>query len=172
MLEICKEKPDDKPEVEMLYDITFGPTRYNLPSYQFRQGVKPIDDLSYVVRNNFGTLIGAIRFWPILIGKNKIQTLLLGPIAVHPIVQGEGIGTILMNETITRAKQTDWESIILIGDLPYYGRFEFKRISGVIFPLPTDPQRILCLELKKGAAKKLNGVASSLKNDKGNNPSL
>ncbi len=163
MLELQQEKDHDKMEVEALYDTAFSSSRFNLPSYQFRHGVNSVEELSGVVRDDFGALIGAIRFWPIAVGMNKVRTLLLGPIAVHPIVQGEGIGSFLIRQSITKAHMLGWESIILIGDLPYYKRFGFRVVKSVVFPPPTDPKRVLCLALVKGALDELYGKVYPIK---------
>ena len=44
-----------------------------------------------------------------------------------------------------------WERVMLVGDAPYYRRFGFEKLEGVEMPPPTNPDRVLGLELKKGA---------------------
>ena len=53
MIEISKELPDDKLEVEELLDLTFGPGRNALSSYRFRDGVEPIQDLCLIMRDEY-----------------------------------------------------------------------------------------------------------------------
>ena len=100
-----------------------------------------------------GILGGAIRYWPVQIAGAK--ALLLGPVAVHPTRQGEGLGGILMEESLERAK--DWDRVMLVGDAPYYGRFGFNRLDGVIMPPPTNPDRILGRDLSPGAWQGIKG---------------
>ena len=38
-----------------------------------------------------------------------------------------------------------------MGDAPYYSRFGFRKLEGVEMPPPTNPDRVLGLELKRGA---------------------
>ncbi len=91
----------------------------------------------------------AIRYWPAEVGGEDV--LLLGPIAVHPTRQSEGLGGLLINESLAEARRLGWERVLLVGDAPYYSRFGFRKLHGVEMPPPTNPDRILGLELKKGA---------------------
>lgn len=139
-VQIRQETPQDWWEVEALYDLCFAPGREALSSYRFRNGVNPVTELC-LVADDTGTIGGAIRFWPIEI--DDLPALLLGPIAVHPTRQGEGLGSSLILEGLSVAEQLTWERILLVGDEPYYGRFGFKRLSEVIMPSPTNPDRVL-----------------------------
>ena len=77
--------------------------------------------------------------------------MLLGPIAVHPTRQGEGLGALLINESLAEARRLGWERVLLVGDAPYYARFGFDKLEHVVMPPPTNPDRVLGLALKKGA---------------------
>ena len=141
MLVLRPEEKDDWWEVEALYDLCFAPGREALSSYRLRDGIEPVKGLSLVARDTDGILGGAIRFWPVLIGGHK--ALLLGPVAVHPTRQGEGLGGSLIRDSLYRAEQSGWERVMLVGDAPYYGRFGFVRLDGVEMPPPTNPDRVL-----------------------------
>jgi GNAT superfamily N-acetyltransferase len=88
--------------------------------------------------------------------------LLLGPIAVHPTHQGEGLGGLLINESLTEARRLGWERVLLVGDLPYYSRFGFEKLSHVIMPPPTNPDRVLGFALKAGAWDHVGGPVSKV----------
>ena len=109
-----------------------GPGRFALSAYRLRDGVEPVSELSLLARDEFGTLCGSIRYWPVLIADDA--ALLLGPIAVHPTRQGEGLGGKLMRESIQRAACLGWQNIVLVGDEPYYRRFGFLRKPVNNFP--------------------------------------
>jgi predicted N-acetyltransferase YhbS len=141
MYEISREGPDDRWEVEYLFDTCFAPGREALSSYRLREGVPPVRDLCLLARDGDGILAGAIRFWPVRVG--KAEALLLGPIAVHPTRQGEGLGGRLIREGLDRAEAARWPRVLLVGDAPYYGRFGFRRLDAVQMPPPTNPDRIL-----------------------------
>ncbi|MCP3970296.1 MAG: N-acetyltransferase [Rhodobacteraceae bacterium] len=145
MYTLATEQPDDWWEVEALYDLCFAPGREALSSYRLRDGIDPVAGLSLVARDPDAILAAAIRFWPVLAG--GARALLLGPIAVHPTRQGEGLGGLMMTDSLSRARNLGWQRVLLVGDAPYYGRFGFSRLDRVEMPPPTNPERILGLEL-------------------------
>ncbi|MEM9426410.1 MAG: N-acetyltransferase [Pseudomonadota bacterium] len=155
-MELSVEKPDDWWEVEALYDLAFAPGREALSSYRLRDDVSPVPELSLVARDDLGILGGAIRYWPVHIGKH--DALLLGPIAVHPTRQGEGLGRHLIEASLDRAQ--GWERVMLVGDAPYYGRFGFRILQDVVMPPPTNPARVLGRELVPGAWDNIKGAVS------------
>lgn len=149
MFEICPETAADEPEVEALYDLCFAPGRTALSSYRLREGVPKVADLCLVLRDPSNILLAAIRFWPVRVARRPV--LLLGPIAVHPTAQGEGLGGLLMRDSLARARRLGWGRVLLVGDAPYYSRFGFSRLDHVVMPPPTNPDRVLGLELRPGA---------------------
>lgn len=155
MFRLDDEKTEDSWEAEVLLDLAFGPGRKALSAYRLREGVAPAPDLSISARDEYESLSGVIRFWPVRIGVSA--GLLLGPIAVHPTRQGEGLGALLIREGLRRAREKEWPLVILVGDLEYYGRFGFSKIGGIEFPPPTDPERVLGLELVEGAIAETKG---------------
>ncbi|WP_306113551.1 MULTISPECIES: GNAT family N-acetyltransferase [unclassified Roseovarius] len=155
MLELRPEEKDDWWEVEALYDLCFAPGREALSSYRLRDGIDPVKGLSLVARDTDQILGGAIRFWPVRVGGEK--ALLLGPVAVHPTRQGEGLGGSLIRESLYRAETSGWERVMLVGDAPYYGRFGFTRLEGVEMPPPTNPDRVLGVDLMPGAWAGISG---------------
>jgi predicted N-acetyltransferase YhbS len=159
MFRLSLECPDDQDEVEWLFDLAFAPGRQALSSYQLREGVAPVAELCMVARDDLNVLAGAIRYWPIVVG--DAAALLLGPVAVHPTYQGEGLGGLLIGETLTRGRSAGWKGVILIGDEPYYSRFGFSRAAakGVAFPPPTNPDRVLARALSPDGLVDLVGLA-------------
>lgn len=155
MAEICPETPADEPEVESLYDLCFAPGRTALSSYRLREGVARVAPLCLVLRSEDGILKAAIRYWPVRVAGEPV--LLLGPIAVHPTAQGEGLGALLMRDSLARARDLGWSRVLLVGDAPYYSRFGFSKLAEVEMPPPTNPDRVLGLELVAGAWVGLGG---------------
>jgi len=149
MLGVANEAPEDWWEVEALFDLAFAPGREALSSYRLREGTGPLADLSLVARDEYGGLGGAVRVWPVRVDTNI--ALLVGPIAVHPTHQGEGLGGLLMRESLGRARAAGWQRAMLVGDAPYYQRFGFRRLDGVIMPPPTNPDRVLGADLAQDA---------------------
>lgn len=159
MIELRPEKAEDYWEVEALYDLCFAPGREALSSYRLRDGIAPVSGLCLVARED-GILAGAIRYWPVRVG--GVEVLLLGPVAVHPTHQGEGLGAWLIRESLERARALGWARVMLVGDAPYYGRFGFTRLDDVEMPPPTNPERVLGLELIPGSWQHLVGKVTRM----------
>ncbi len=155
MYQLEQETEADWWEVEALYDLCFAPGRTALSSYRLRDGVRTVAALCAILRDADGTLAAAIRYWPVEVAQNDV--LLLGPVAVHPTRQGEGLGALLMTETLAHATRLGWERVMLVGDAPYYRRFGFTKLDDVVMPPPTNPDRVLGLSLVAGAWRGVAG---------------
>lgn len=140
-MELRNETPDDWWGIESLYDLTFAPGRKALSSYRLRDDVPPVPAFCRVFSTDDGVIGGAIRCWPIRVEEHS--ALLLGPVAVHPTRQGEGLGGLLIRDVLERAGPAGWPRVLLVGDAPYYERFGFKLLNGVVMPPPTNPARVL-----------------------------
>ncbi len=150
MYRLAQEQPSDWWEVEALYDLCFAPGREMLSSYRLRDGVDPVPELCLLARGDAGAVAAAIRYWPVRVG--DAAALLLGPVATHPIHQGEGLAALLIGESLAIARRAGWDRVMLVGDAPYYGRFGFARLDGPDMPPPTNPDRVLGLSLTGGDA--------------------
>lgn len=140
-MELHDETTDDWWGIEALYDLTFAPGRKALSSYRLRDDVPPVPAFCRVFRDEVGTIGGAIRCWPIRVEAH--DALLLGPVAVHPTRQGEGLGGLMIRDVLDRAPKAGWPRVLLVGDAPYYERFGFSQLNGVVMPPPTNPDRVL-----------------------------
>lgn len=160
MYRLEEETEADWWEVEALYDLCFAPGRTALSSYRLRDGVAKVAELCLVLRDGDGILAAVIRYWPVRVAGQPV--LLLGPVAVHPTRQGEGLGGLLMHESLAEAARLGWERVLLVGDAPYYRRFGFRKIDGVTMPPPTNPERVLALSLRPGA---WDGVRGAVEKD-------
>ncbi len=158
MFRLLPETPADAPEVEYLFDVAFAPGREALSSYRLREGVPPVPGLSLVARDAAEGVAGAIRYWPVRVGQQGHAALLLGPVAVHPVHQGEGLGAALILDSLARAREAGWKRVILVGDEPYYRRFGFARAAALDFPPPTNPARLLALALVDGGLRGVSGM--------------
>ena len=160
MFRILREKPDDSAEVEYLLDLAFAPGRTALSSYRLRDGIAPVPELGLVARDDYDALAAAIRYWPVRVGEAGAPALLLGPVAVHPTRQGEGLGGLLIADSLERARDLGWTRVILVGDEPYYRRFGFSRDAAraLDYPPPTNPDRLLARALVDGAFDGVEGM--------------
>lgn len=155
---LAAEVPADRWEIEALYDLCFAPGRSALSSYRLRDGVDPIAQLCLTARDGAGILAGAIRHWPVRVSGHPVA--LLGPIAVHPTRQGEGLARLLVYQALEIAGQQGWDRVMLVGDAPYYRKFGFHLLQEVQMPPPTNPDRVLGIAVQGDAWQGIRGLVS------------
>ena len=128
-LRLLLETQNDLLQVEQLLDLVFTPRRKLLSSYQLRGPYNKVKKLSYVIKDISNNVVGSIRFWKIKIDGHSSRGLLLGPLAVHPICQSEGLGEKLVLKGLEQAQADKWNWIVLVGDEEYYSKFGFNKNS-------------------------------------------
>jgi predicted N-acetyltransferase YhbS len=145
MIHFADERTADIPPREALLDRAMGKARVLKPSERLRRGRLPAAGLALAAREH-GRFVGTVRLWNVNAGGT--EALLLGPLAVDPTAQGEGIGSGLMQLAIQRAADLGHRSIVLVGDPEYYARFGFSAAltGGLVMPAPVDRRRFLGLE--------------------------
>jgi predicted N-acetyltransferase YhbS len=67
-----------------------------------------------------------------------------------------------MQESLSRARDLGWLRVLLVGDAPYYRRFGFKNLADIEMPPPTNPERVLGLELVEGAWGDIAGPVTKM----------
>jgi len=156
--EIRLETAADAPVLSQLSAEAFGPGRFTRSAYRVREGVPPVAPLSLTGWLD-GRLVGGIRFTAVRIGGMEGGAL-LGPLVVDPEVKGKGYGKALVGEGLVRAKAQGFGLVLLVGDVPYYGRFGFVPVTQgqITLPGPVDPARLLALELKPGVLEGAAGL--------------
>lgn len=97
--------------------------------HQLREDKCFLDDLAYVIEDN-GKIIGHINYSTGCIdyGNEKIDAVVLGPIAIDKDSQNQGLGSKLIEFTLTIA-QDEFPFVFVIGDEHYYQRFDFVSAS-------------------------------------------
>jgi predicted N-acetyltransferase YhbS len=148
---IRHEDAGDASILSQLAADAFGPGRFTRSAYRVREGVAPVAALSLCGHLD-GRVAGGIRFTAIRIGDTEGGAL-LGPLIVDPRMTGRGVGKALVEEGLARARAEGFSLVLLVGDMPYYGRFGFNPVppGRITLPGPVDPARLLYLELVSGA---------------------
>jgi len=146
------ERSGDGEAVSRIVLAAFGPGRFAKTAERLRERA-PIA-AGFVVSLN-GRPVGSVRLWQIRVGETPC--LFLGPIAVERSERSEGLGAALVQACIDHARTDGSAGILLVGDLPYFGRFGFARVEGVRLPGPVDPARLLWLPI---AVETVAGPAS------------
>ena len=73
-----------------------------------------------------GTIVGQIAFSPVMIDGKDYGWLALGPVAVAPRFQKQGIGKALVNEGLLRIRDLGTKGCVLVGEPAFYRRFGFE----------------------------------------------
>lgn len=138
LLPISSVHADD---VENLLDAAFGADRHQRTAYLLREGMEIIEHLSFAIMDG-DQLVGSIQCWPISVSGAAL--VLVGPVAVSPERQNQGLGQKLMNAMLTAILPSD-APMVMIGDPEYYGRFGFSADNtfGWTLPGPWEPRRLL-----------------------------
>ena len=145
------ETKDDYLEVERLLDLVFTPKRRLLSSYQLRSSTNKVNNLCYLFKDKKNNIVASIRFWDIKIDSDRSRGLLLGPLAVHPIYQSEGLGEKLVLNSLEQAFADNWNWIVLVGDINYYSKYGFSNdpTNGISIGDGLDNKRLLGLDIKE-----------------------
>lgn len=134
--------------VEQLLDRAFEPGRHARTAYAIRAGTAAIPELSFAALDG-GTLAGTIQCWPACLTRDDggaAPLVMVGPVAVEPARQGQGVGGALMVHALAAAKALRLDgAMFLIGDPEYYGRFGFtaERTAGWRISGPVERRRLL-----------------------------
>jgi putative acetyltransferase len=75
------------------------------------------------------------------------RALGLGPVAVRPDRQGQGIGGGLIREGLLRAQDEDWQAVFVLGEPAYYRRFGFDPALAAGFRSPYAGPYLMALPL-------------------------
>jgi predicted N-acetyltransferase YhbS len=163
---LATERHEDAPAVERLIACAFGPGRFAKAVERLREHGRLERDVSFVAWRK-GVAVGCVRLWPIVIG--GAQGLLLGPIAVDPSRQRNGLGADLVRQACRAAAARGWRYILLVGDPPFFGPLGFEAAGAreVILPGPVDRARVLVRPLAPGGADGLRGRVEAAAPDDG-----
>lgn len=147
-VEFSPERQDDGRLVDALIDRAFGPGRFAKTAERLREGNRSRRELSVCAWSD-GTLVGAVRLWPVLIGARRAA--FLGPIAVEQAWRKQGLGGALVERACAAARQAGEDTVLLVGDVPFFGPLGFQVAPvDVVLPGPVDRRRLLWRALQPG----------------------
>lgn len=132
-LNIRESTPGDLGAIEALYPAAF-PTEDLLPLV--RALLEAGSDVLSLVALADDELAGHVAFTTCAIPKSAETVALLGPLAVAPTRQRQGIGTAMIRAGLRDLASAGAAKVCLLGDPGYYGRFGFMPETGVTPPYP------------------------------------
>jgi predicted N-acetyltransferase YhbS len=152
--------PGDLPAMVALQARAFSPGRFARTAYRVREGGPSLSPFCRVALMG-DRIVAALRMTQITIS-GETGALLLGPLAVDPDEAGRGYGRRLVAESMEAATTSGVKLIVLVGDVPYYGRFGFRPVppGQMRMPGPVDPARLLAAELQPGALPTFRGLVA------------
>ena len=85
----------------------------------------------------------------------------LGPMAVLPALQRQGIGTLLVQDGLARCRHADYDGVVVLGHPTYYPRFGFVPASlyGIRCAYHVPDDVLMALALRGGALPGCAGTA-------------
>ena len=109
-------------------------------------------------------VVGHVLFSPVTLvnGDDRFEIVGLGPVAVDPKRQNEGIGSRLIRAGLEEIRQSGYAAVVVLGDPAYYARFGFgpARRYGIFYDAPGIPEDAFqVLELRRGVLGGHSGSA-------------
>jgi putative acetyltransferase len=132
------ERPEDIPAIQLVNERAFGRRDEGDIVDRLREGCP--DFLSLVAEPPDGGVAGAILFTPAGVESpdRRIDGMLLGPLAVLPERQRQGIGSALVRRGLELLRERGCPFVVLVGHPEYYPRFGFERASALGLVCPWD----------------------------------
>ncbi len=91
-------------------------------------------------------IVGHVAFSPVDVDGAFVGWYGLGPVAVQPQWQGQGVGQALIREGLERLRHRGARGCVVLGDPGYYGRFGFRADSRLRLA-DVPPEYFQCLAL-------------------------
>jgi putative acetyltransferase len=111
-----------------------------------------------------GEIVGQITFSPMVVDQQPeegMTALGLGPMAVLPAFQNQGIGLRLLEAGIQACRQQGAEIVMVLGHPKFYSKAGFQPASqfGIMCQYPASDEAFMVLELSAGKMQAYAGVA-------------
>ncbi len=118
------------------------------------------DNLVSLVAVDGREIVGHILFSPATLEcDEKASVFGLGPMAVAPTRQRQGIGTMLVEAGLDRCRKLGFEAVVVLGHPEFYPRFGFVPASqfDLDSDFPAPDEAFMALELAPGALRGKSG---------------
>ena len=157
------ETVDDFPTVREVVNVAFQNDDEGeadlIDALRAEPGYTP--ELSLVAELN-GAVVGHIIFSDAYVDMDngRVSAISLGPLAVHPEWQRQGIGSRLVEEGLAAGRRLGHRIAVVIGHSTYYPRFGFLRARplGIEMALGRREESRMIIELAPGALDGVRGT--------------
>ena len=171
-LTIRQEQVQDYQTTENVIKLAFENMEFSDKKEHFlvdrlRKSDAFVPSLSLVAINEANHIVGHILLTKIKIKNDEQVTdsLALAPVSVLPAYQNKGVGMLLINNALLRAKEEGFTSVVVLGHPNYYPKFGFKTASmwDIRAPFEIPDELFMALELEENALKGVSGVVAYAK---------
>jgi putative acetyltransferase len=154
---VRREEPGDEAAIRWVNDQAFG----QADESRIVDAIRTAGGfLISLVAVEGSTTVGHILFSPVSIATQgrPLRALGLGPVAVAPDVQRQGIGSRLVESGLEECRRLGYQAVVVVGHPEFYPRFGFRpgRAFGLRSEFDVPEDVFMVLELTPGA---LAGVA-------------
>lgn len=135
-IQIRQETPADIAAIDAVTVAAFANAEHSSHTEQFivaalrRSGQLAVS----LVAEQSGAVVGHVAASPVTIDDVDIGWYGLGPVSVVPPLQGQGIGTQLIEETLSQLRALGAAGCVVLGDPAYYKRFGFEATAALTLP--------------------------------------
>lgn len=125
---IRPEQPNDVAAITNVTEVAFRSEPHSEQTEHFIvMALRRAGSLSVsLVAERNAQVVGHIAFSPVQISDGSAHWYGLGPVAVLPGLQRQGIGTALINSGLSMLHSRGAAGCVVLGEPRYYGRFGFK----------------------------------------------
>jgi putative acetyltransferase len=145
---ICPETPRDLDAIREVNILAFEHHPFSHQTeHLIVEALRAADALELSLTAEIdGEVVGHIAFSAAGIGDASEGWFLLGPVAVRPDHQGEGIGRALVESGLAALRSRGARGCLLVGDPAFYCRFGFRQHPGIAWEGVPD-ENVLCLSM-------------------------
>lgn len=153
-VQIRSETPDDISTIEAVTIAAFADAAHTSRTEQFIvRALRMSGQLMLsLVAEKQGKIVGHIALSPVTItddlGHEASGWYGLGPISVVPPEQGQGIGSLLIEQALAELRTHQAAGCVVLGDPAYYTRFGFQCHSDLQLP-GVPPEYFMALALQE-----------------------
>jgi putative acetyltransferase len=159
MITIRGERQEDLSAIRRINELAFGGTEEADLVDQLRIRNKLLVSL---VAEDGGQLLGHIAFSRLTLGtqQSRCAGAGLGPMAVTPGRQREGIGSLLVRDGLDQCRQIGVQWVVVVGHPSYYPRFGFVPASRfeIRCAYEVPDEAFMAMELRAGALRGVTGT--------------